>query len=107
MAAPVSPAQIVRLIALKLFFPGRLEEYLSGLQIAQYLVADPHRHGGFAQTGEALQGFRFEGRLFFDPLLQLEARRAGPIAPGQERAKRIYLFGALERGPKRTCCPQH
>ena len=55
----------------------------------------------------ALEGFRLNRRALLDPLLELQARRAGRAVLRHEGAKRIDPFRAFERGAERPGLTQH
>lgn len=71
---------------------GLAEQNLSGLEVAQHVVADDDGYGGFVQARVAFQRFGLAGRLLFDALLELQAGRTGRVGLRHEGAKWIYSF---------------
>jgi len=70
--------------------------------VAEDLLADADRDGGFAQAGEALEGLRFVASLFLGLLLHEQAVGAGLVAAGHELAERIHALRVMQRRVERA-----
>ena len=70
--------------------PGRFPaHHVAGLQKADGLRAELHRHGGFAQAVGAGSGGRFVHGIHCEFLLRPEASGAGMAIPGHHRAEPV------------------